>query len=199
LVAATAQAAVALAGLNLVSAMASTPGPAFIDDVPVNTAEYGLWALSLFFSLAALGVSAAIFMVWLFRSSKALDARGTFGRTWSSGWTLGAWFIPVANLFIPRLVVGEMEKIAHVPYAGEAVGIAWKQNRRLPIGDLWWLLWAGGNLVATFGEFGRLFGAEDDGRHTTLLAVTSLGYMMMAAGGVALFVLIRSLTKAANG
>jgi hypothetical protein len=199
LVSATAQAGVALAGLNLVSAMRSTPGPSFINDVPVNTAEYGLWALSLLFSLMALGVAGALVMVLLFRTSKALSARGTVGTTWSAGWTIGAWFIPIANLVIPRLVVGEMERIVQVPYADEPIGDVWKTHRRFPIGDLWWLLWVGGNLVAVFGETARIFESGDDGRFSALLAVTSIGYVMMAAAGVALFVLIRTLTRSANG
>lgn len=198
LVSATAHAGVALAGLNLVSAMSSTVGPAFIDDLPVNRAEFGMWALATFFSLVALVVAGILVMVWLYRTSKAFDARRVAGRTWSSGWAIGAWFIPLANLVIPRLVVGEMERIAQVPYADEAVGEAWKRYRRSPVGDLWWLLWASGNIVATLGEVARIVGPEDDGRFAALLAVTSLGYMMMAAGGVALFVVIRSMTRSAN-
>jgi hypothetical protein len=46
---------------------------------------------------------------------------------------------------------------------------------------------------------GRILGPDDDGRFAALLSVTSIGYMMMAAGGVALFVLIRTMTRTANG
>jgi hypothetical protein len=199
IVSAAAQAGVALAGLNLVSAVRSTAGPAFIDEVPVNTVEYGIWALSLFFSLFALIVAFVLFVVWLFKSSKALDARGVGGRTWSAGWAVAGWFIPLANLVIPRLFVGEMERVAQVPYSGEAIGMEWKRYRRLPVGDLWWLLWVGGNVLATFGEFGRLIGDQNDGRFAALLAVTSVGYVMMASAGAALFALIRSITRSANG
>jgi hypothetical protein len=199
LVSAAAQAGVAMAGLNLVSAMTSTPGPAFVDDVPVNTAEYGLWALALLFSLVALAVSGVLVIMWMFRSYKALNTRGAVGTSWSPGWAIWGWFIPLANLVIPRLVIGEIERIAQVPYVGDAVGGDWKMHRRFPVGDLWWLLWVGGNLVATFGEFGRILGTQDDGRFAALLAVTSIGYVMMAAAGPALFVLIRTVTRSANG
>lgn len=198
LVSATAHASVALAGLNLVSAMSANTGPSFVDDLPVNRTEYGIWALATLFSLLALVVAAVLVMIWLFRFSKALDARGANGRTWSSGWTIGSWFIPLANLVIPRLVVGEMERIANVPYRNEFVGESWKRYRRSAVGDLWWLLWVSGNVVATFGEFGRIFGPDDDGRFAALLAVTSIGYVMMAVGGAALFVVIRTMTRSAN-
>jgi hypothetical protein len=198
LVSATAHASVALAGLNLVSAMSANTGPSFVDDLPVNRTEYGIWAVATLFSLLALVVAAILVMIWLFRFSKALDARGTTGRTWSSGWTIGGWFIPLANLVIPRLVVGEMERIASVTYANEFIGESWKRYRRSAMGDLWWLMWVSGNVVATFGEFGRIFGPDDDGRFAALLAVTSIGYIMMAIGGVALFIVIRTMTRSAN-
>jgi hypothetical protein len=198
LVSAAAHASVALAGLNLVSAMSANTGPSFVDELPVNRTEYGIWAIATLFSLLALVVAAVLVMIWLFRFSKALDARGASGRTWSSGWTIGGWFIPLANLVIPRLVVGEMERIANVPYTNEFVGESWKKYRRSSVGDLWWLMWVSGNVVATFGEFGRIFGPDDDGRFAALLAVTSIGYIMMAIGGVALFMLIRTMTRSAN-
>jgi hypothetical protein len=199
LVSATAHAGVALAGLNLVAAMSSNAGPSFVDDLPVNRTEYGIWAIATLFSLLALVVAAVLVMIWLFRFSTVLDARGASGRSWSSGWTIGGWFIPLANLVIPRLVIGELERIASVPYANEFVGESWKRYRRSSVGDLWWLMWVSGNVVATFGEFGRIFGPDDDGRFAALLAVTSIGYIMMAVGGVALFVLIRTMTRSANG
>jgi hypothetical protein len=199
LVSATAHAGVALAGLNLVGAMSANIGPSFVDDLPVNRTEYGIWALATLFSLLALAVAAVLVMIWLFRFSKALDARGVAGRTWSSGWAIGGWFIPIANLVIPRLVVGEMERIAQVPYANDDIGETWKNRSRSVLGDLWWLLWVSGNVVATFGELGRILGPDDDGRFAALLSVTSIGYVMMAAGGVALFALIRTMTRTANG
>jgi hypothetical protein len=165
LVSAAAHASVALAGLNLVSAMSANTGPSFVDELPVNRTEYGIWAIATLFSLLALVVAAVLVMIWLFRFSKALDARGASGRTWSSGWTIGGWFIPLANLVIPRLVVGEMERIANVPYTNEFVGESWKKYRRSSVGDLWWLM---------------------------------CGYIMMAIGGVALFMLIRTMTRSAN-
>lgn len=198
LVSAAAHAGVALAGLNLVSAMRSTPGPAFVDGAPVDTAEYGLWALAVFFSVVALLVAGVLVITWMFRSSKALTSRGASGMSWSPAWTIAGWFIPFANLVIPRLVLGELERIAQTPFDGVAIGDQWRRRRRFPVGDLWWLLWVGGNVIAVFGELGRAFGPEDDGRFMTLLAVTSAGYVMMAAAGVSLFMLIRSLTDSAN-
>jgi hypothetical protein len=198
LVSAIAYAGVALAGLNLVSAIGANVGPSFVDELSVNPTEYGIWAVATFLRFLALVVAAALVMVWLFRSSKALDARGVTGRTWSSGWTIGGWFVPFANLIIPRLVVGELERIAQAPFTDTAVGEAWKQHRRSSMGDLWWLLWVSGNIVATFGELGRIFGPDDDGRFAALLAMTSIGYVMMAAGGIALFAVIRSMTRLAN-
>ncbi len=52
--------------------------------------------------------TAVTFMVWLYQARENLDRRGETGMRWSLGWTIGAWFIPFANLVIPARVVGEV-------------------------------------------------------------------------------------------
>ena len=46
---------------------------------------------------------APTFIVWLFLVLKNLVMRGI--RVWAPGWAIGGWFIPVANLVLPALVV----------------------------------------------------------------------------------------------
>ncbi len=59
-------------------------------------------------------VGAVLLMVWLNLAYKAGQSRGAIDRTWSSGWTVGAWFIPFANLAIPKLVVNEVDRMSRL-------------------------------------------------------------------------------------
>lgn len=54
-----------------------------------------------------------VFLIaWLYRAYSAVERSGVAGRTWSRGWAIGGFFIPVGNLFIPFMVASEAAKIA---------------------------------------------------------------------------------------
>ena len=65
--------------------------------------------LSTLTVLTYLGAGIA-FVTWERRARTNLDAFGVRGLKWGPGWTLGGWFIPLANLVIPVLVLGEIDK-----------------------------------------------------------------------------------------
>lgn len=50
------------------------------------------------------------FIQWLYRARLDLERRGAAGLTWRPGWAIGGWFIPIANLVIPLLVVNEIDQ-----------------------------------------------------------------------------------------
>ena len=51
---------------------------------------------------------AVLCMIYLFRASQNTEQWATTRRTWAPGWTIGAWFIPLANFVLPLLVVREI-------------------------------------------------------------------------------------------
>ncbi|MDQ1659194.1 MAG: hypothetical protein QOD41_4277 [Cryptosporangiaceae bacterium] len=86
-------------------------------DAPLNSRDRaGEAALAALAGLAqsALVIGALLFagiavICWLFRARTNLTAFGREPLTWGRGWTIGGWFIPIANLFIPLSVVGEID------------------------------------------------------------------------------------------
>jgi hypothetical protein len=46
-----------------------------------------------------------VFIIFLFRASKNTELWDSSRRTWTPGWAIGGWFIPLANFVIPVLVV----------------------------------------------------------------------------------------------
>ena len=51
----------------------------------------------------------ALFIVWLYLARDNFDRRGG-GAEWSKGWTIGGWFVPIANLGIPNRVVADVHR-----------------------------------------------------------------------------------------
>jgi hypothetical protein len=59
--------------------------------------------------LAIIGIAVLVLvMIYLFRASKNTALWRPDRPTWAAGWTIGAWFIPLANAIIPCMVVCEI-------------------------------------------------------------------------------------------
>jgi len=90
---------------------------------------------AVFVVLAAIAVF-VLFVIWLWRAYSNLDALGVGPRRYGRGWAIGAWFVPVANLFIPKQVVNDSWRAADVQAPGNP---RWA---KLPISGVftaWWI------------------------------------------------------------
>lgn len=94
--------------------------------------------LSLWVGLAA----GAVTIWWWWRAHRAAAAAGLPGMRWSSGWAVGGWFIPVANLVIEKLVLNEIDRISQ-----DREDVGWRRRRLTPLLNWWWAAWVLG-LVA---------------------------------------------------
>jgi hypothetical protein len=104
------------------------------------------------FAFVAALVTGILFIIWFFQAYKAGQSRGATGRTWGSGWTIGAWFIPIANLVIPKLVMNETDRMLD-PWAGvPPTETRWKDCGRLLSSDLWWMLVILGTVIGWVGS-----------------------------------------------
>jgi hypothetical protein len=86
-------------------------------------------------------------MVWLHRALANVEMLPEVSRRWSPGWAIGAWFIPIANLVLPALVLNSAAR-ASVPTRG-----ARALTTTLVLA--WWLGFAGSSVlngVATRGD-----------------------------------------------
>ena len=81
-----------------------------------------------------------LLLVWGSQAYRSLARSGAEGRSWSSGWAVGGWFIPLGNLVIPRLVLSEIERIAHPDNGPPPVGDRWRRLPLLGTGVAWWAL-----------------------------------------------------------
>jgi hypothetical protein len=121
-------------------------------------------------SLLASLVAAATFIVWLHQARR--DAGRLGGEPeWAPGWVVGGWFIPVANLVIPYLVVRDVWR-AGGPLAPRAPVSRW---------------WASVLVTVLLNGLIRLYGvATSDGGVSakTALDMRVVAYPLWAAGAV---------------
>ena len=110
-------------------------------------------SLGMFVELALF----VLFLIWANKCHKTAARLHPGGRKWSSGWTVGAWFIPFANAVLPKLVLDETERISSAPRSGGQVDAAWRSR---PVSALSWLWWI--SLVGMY-LFGFISGSVSGG------------------------------------
>jgi hypothetical protein len=109
--------------------------------------------LGLVSLLAALGsagaylLTAILYCVWIHGANKNARALGADGMTFTPGWCVGWFFIPIANLFKPYQAVAEIYRTSD-PEAGPDT---WVEVQAPPLLGLWWGAWIVTNLLAQAG------------------------------------------------
>lgn len=90
-------------------------------------------------------VTGILFIIWLHRAytqaHSLVGGRLRLGR----GWTIGAWFVPVANLVLPKMVVNDAFRMAD---PAVAPGADWRRRPVPRVVDLWWLAWVAVNVLS---------------------------------------------------
>ena len=114
-----------------------------------DNSETAMSTLQGLTSLAFLVVF-VLMILWMHQAHRASQRLWLGQRTWSSGWTVGGWFIPVANLLIPKLVLGEIEAIGNGRRTS-GNDSAWRRGPTAAIGWVWWILMYGGLVAMWIG------------------------------------------------
>ncbi|MER7761837.1 DUF4328 domain-containing protein [Streptomyces sp. NPDC097619] len=100
--------------------------------------------------------TAAVFLVWFRRVRENAQVFAPEGFRRGPGWSLGSWFVPVVNFWMPyRIAVETWTASTQLPAAG--------QPARPSLGTVnsWWGLWITATLVGWAGTF-TLFGNEGE-------------------------------------
>lgn len=127
--------------------------------------------------LAAFTVLAA----WMYVESRA-QPDGAAPSRWGGAWTIAVWFVPVANLLVPRLVMAELER---------------RRTRDATLwvgGHLWWFAWLTGGASLLGGLV--LSDTDDIGTLRTSYGLLVVGFALLAAGWGLLGALVRRIDRA---
>jgi uncharacterized protein DUF4328 len=153
-----------------------------------------LIGLSTFSSLVFVGAIIA-FAVWF---KAAYDNLGPFGATnlrYTPGWAIGGWFIPIANLFIPKQIANDIWR-ASDPNLPVDQGERWKLEPKPALLNVWWMAWIlRGILSVTAAGTERVAIRNGDIEGVkTAVRVAAVSEMCLVVAGVALIVIIRNVT-----
>ena len=100
----SANATIACVATVAVSSAIAIPFGRLGDPAPLAPA----WATVYLLIVAVAVVGAACFVTWLFIARRNLDALPSANPFWSRSWTIGVWFTPFGNAFVPALVVSDV-------------------------------------------------------------------------------------------
>lgn len=91
-------------------------------------------------SLAVIIPVIVLLQVWSFKSHKATGWLWPRERKWSRGWSVGAWWIPLANFLLVPMVLTEIYKIASGPRDGQSTRNGWALGKSSTSLILWFVL-----------------------------------------------------------
>lgn len=92
--------------------------------------QLGLW-----------GLTVVVFLVWFSQAYANLKELRANDRQYSTGWAVGGWFIPIANLVVPYNVAKEIWKASSPNAYDSKNSHAWKKaNDHSPVRE-WWILY----------------------------------------------------------
>ncbi len=137
-------------GMSLVAESLSLAFPPLTDDQELGDNPISAALMALTFLIAVLDLiiyltTAVFFLIWLYRAYDNVRALNPSRRLENSpGWTIGSFFIPIANLFVPYRGVKEVWQKSGPPDEGLLVQPA-EVPARFPI---WWMFW----LLASFAS-----------------------------------------------
>ncbi|WP_031009107.1 DUF4328 domain-containing protein [Streptomyces sp. NRRL F-5727] len=147
----------------------------------------GLALLTVAFALTGIA-TAVVFVIWFHRVRQNAGVFAPDSQTRSAGWAVGAWFIPLANLWIPRQIAVEVWRASRRdPSAPDGA-------RELTVLNSWWTCFVVGVVLDRLS--GSLYDqAETLDALTTAAAWSLAGYAFIVAAGVLAVLFVRRLTS----
>lgn len=131
------------AELSLLSRIVEDPSSVGAAEADASDQRQALIALLQLLLYLGTGIA---FLVWFRRAYRNLPALGAEALRFSSGWAVGAWFVPFLNLVRPKQLADDIWR-ASDPALPSQPGVTWKQQRVPSPLHWWWALFLASNLL----------------------------------------------------
>jgi hypothetical protein len=136
-----------------------------------------------------------LLIIFSFKAYKSTQSLWAGPRKWSRGWTVGGWFIPLANFIIVPKVLIETDRIASAPRNGGQVSDGWQGLKANSMLIWWWALYG----VGTVMTYGVTYANREDSTfddYKTGMYIGMFGGLMVAASCVLAALTVRRMSKA---
>lgn len=107
-------------------------------EMPLDLLSVGL--------LVVLPAIIPVFIVWFHRLYTNLPALGATGLRFSRGWAIGAWFVPILNLWRPKQIADDIWRASDPDRT--VAGDQWRGRPVAGLVHMWWGLYLLSNLVS---------------------------------------------------
>lgn len=156
----------------------------------VNSSDIRLAISGGLQSLTYVGAFAA-FLPWFYRAYRNLPRLGVSRVRYRFGWAIGAWFVPILNLFRPKQIANDVWR-GSAPVAGPK---RLEDHPGVPaVIHLWWAAWL---LASTLGnvDFRLYWNAETlpEQKTSSVVAICAVVSFMVAAALA--IVVVRKVTR----
>ncbi|MFE0703269.1 DUF4328 domain-containing protein [Streptomyces sp. NPDC058872] len=143
-------------------------------------------ASSMAFTLFA--VTGVVFIVWFRRLRKNAEVWAADLQGRKPGWAVGSWFVPIANLWMPRGIAVDIWRASRgEPYAADGRG-------ELALLNGWWTCWVVSGVVNQVSA--QMYKtAETFDEYTTAIQWSLGGYAVDIAAAVLAILFVRRLTS----
>jgi hypothetical protein len=152
-----------------------------------DTAIINVYSAYLVVNLVLPFVTALAFILWLLRARATVEAWGIRGLGWGPGWAVGGWFVPLANLIVPKLVVDAAWSGALAPPGATEV-----PRRSSALINSWWALFLAANAAGIY--LAQSDRGVEDGLAVYTASVAVVEGLNIAAGVLAI-VMVRRITQ----
>jgi hypothetical protein len=147
----------------------------------------GSLALAGLATMAMHILTVVLFCMTVFRFNKNARALGSQGLEYTPGWSVGWFFIPIANLFKPFQAVSEIYK-ASDPKAG---AFDWRQSPTDTALGWWWGTWIIGNIISQVEI--RMQFRQIEVPPEVSLSVSGISLVFTIAAGILAIYVVRSI------
>jgi hypothetical protein len=192
------KARVASVFVGVVTATAIVRGPWLLQRALSETGVFesspALAGISSFFAFAIVASAIAV-MVWFKGAYDNAQPLGASGLRYTPGWAIGAWFIPVGNMFIPKQIADDIWRSSDPALPADA-GAHWKFKPVATVLHVWWTAWVVRWVLTVVGDGMASNALEQRDVETYRLSAAFIGVsdLGMAAAGIAFLKVVAGVT-----
>lgn len=147
-----------------------------------------------------------LLIIWLAKAHTTTTAllQDQSERRYSRAWSIGVWFIPLANVISTPQIFAETQKIADAPRVDGQIWGTWKTVKTRSDLVWWWILFVGGMIVFQTGlalsindesAFDTMVESQSIDDYLNGLAAAAIGGLLAAGGAVCGALFIRHVSQ----
>lgn len=162
-------------------------------DVAVSeiTAAEDRSAVAALAQFVAFFATTVAFIVWFRRAYRNTAGLGATGTRYRSGWSLGAWFVPILAFFRPKQITNDIWRASDPELPRHATG--WQANKVHGLIHWWWAIWVVATVVSNFSAR-SYFSAETLSEQLLASSMAAVANVVSIVAAVLAILVVRAIT-----